>query len=77
MKIVEFLDICSGLLKFLCENGLKANDYKHLDLYKEYSCMRKDKMKLDYILAILSERYSLSQSTIKRIIKRLSKEVNN
>jgi hypothetical protein len=77
MKVVEFLKIGRELLKLMSSFDLKCSDYKYIELYDEYMKMRVENEKVDYILCFLSSKYSLSESTIKRIIKRLSKEFKN
>lgn len=76
MKIVEFLRIGYELLKLMSNFGLKCEDYKYIEMYDEYSRLRSNGEKTDYILAVLSDKYKLSESTIKRVIRRFSKEVN-
>ena len=75
MKAVEFLKIVEGLLKTMSTFGLKRDDYMHINLYEEYAIMRSEGEKVDYILCYLSDKYKISESTIKRVIKRFSKEV--
>lgn len=77
MKAVEFLKIGRELLKLMSSFDLKCDDYKYIEMYEEYVIMRGEKEKVDYILYYLSNKYGLSESTIKRIIKRLSKEVKH
>lgn len=77
MKVVEFLKICREFLKLMSILDLKRDDYKHIELYEEYAIMRGEGEKVDYILYVLSSRYKLSESTIKRIVKRFSKEVKS
>ena len=74
MKLIELLKLCKNLLKFMSENDLKAEDYKYVSMYEKYVDMRNNGDKVDYILLCLSNEYKLSESTIKRIIRRLSKE---
>ena len=76
MKAVEFLKMASEMLKRMSVCDLQRDDYKHIDMYEEYVGMREKGHKVDYILAMLSERYGMSESTVKRIIRRFSREVN-
>ena len=75
MKAVDFLIIGKELLKLMSKFDLRRDDYHHIELYYEYTIMRNKEMKVDYILAYLSDKYNLSESTVKRIVKRFSKEV--
>jgi hypothetical protein len=75
MKVVEYLKIGREFLKLMSSFGLRRDDYLHIELYEEYAMMRGSGEKVDYILCVLSEKYGLSESTVKRIVKRLSMEV--
>lgn len=75
MKVVEYLKIGRELLKLMSNHDLKRDDYLYIELYEEYMMMRGEGEKVDYILRFLSNKYKLSESTIKRIVRRLSKEV--
>lgn len=75
MKTIDFLKIVKELMKVMSTLDLRRDDYRHIELYEEHMRMRGEGEKVDYILATLSSKYKLSESTIKRIIKRLSKEV--
>ncbi len=77
MIVAEFFKLCVNLAKFMSENDLKCSDYKYMPLYEEYVSMRENGNKVDYILYVLSDKYKLSESTIKRIVRRFSKEVKS
>ena len=55
--------------------GIKLNDWKHIEMFEEYLDMRKSREKFRYIMAYLAEKYKISESSVKRIVKRLSEEV--
>ena len=59
----------------MSKHDIKPNDWKHIEMFEEYLDMRRNKDKFRYIMAYLSEKYKISESTVKRIIKRLSEEV--
>ena len=75
MKTVDILQIGEKFLKLMSKLDLKRDDYRHIALYEEYMKMRGEGEKVDYIMVRLSDKYGLSESTIKRVIKRLSQEV--
>lgn len=75
MKVVDYLKIGSEFLKLMSILDLKRDDYQRIDLYEEYMMMRGEGEKVDYILCYLSNKYKISESTVKRIVKRLSKGV--
>lgn len=62
-------------MEMMSKCGIKVEDWKHLKMYEEYLDMRKKCEKFRYIMAYLAEKYKISESTVKRIVKRLSEEV--
>ena len=75
MKVVELVKISKDALKMMSNCGIKTGDWKHLEMFDEYLDMRKNCEKFRYIMAYLAEKYKISESTVKRIVKRLSEEV--
>ena len=63
-------------LKMMSESGIKTEDWQHVKMYEEYLTMRGNCEKFRYIIAHLAEKYHMSESSIKRVVKRLSREVN-
>lgn len=77
MIVAELLQIGAEILKMMSKSDLKTNDYKYIGLYHDYCEMRSMGYKISAIYMLLSERYGVSESTAKRIIKRLSSEVKS
>lgn len=75
MKIVELIKISTETLKMMSNSGIKTGDWQHVKMYEEYLDMRSKCEKFRYIMAFLAEKYRLSESSVKRIVKRLSSEV--
>ena len=75
MKLVELVKISTETLKMMSNFGIKMGDWQHVTMYEEYLVMRLNREKFRYIMAFLAEKYKLSESSVKRIIKRLSHEV--
>ena len=75
MKVVELVKISMEALKMMSNSGIKTEDWRHIEMYEEYEDMRKNCEKFRYIIAYLAEKYKTSESTIKRVVKRLSREV--
>ena len=75
MKVVDLVKISKEAMKMMSNSGIKTEDWQHVEMYDEYQSMRSKRDKFRYILAFLSEKYKLSESTVKRIIRRLSEEV--
>ena len=69
------------LLKFMCEPlerlskaGIKAKDHKYVALYDDYLEAQKTGEKVGYIVAILAERYGVSERTVYDVIKRFGQD---
>ena len=75
MKMVELIKISTESLKMMSKHDIKMNDWKHVEMFEEYLDMRGRCEKFRYIMAYLAEKYRLSESSVKRIVKRLSREV--
>lgn len=75
MKAAKLLKIGAEILKMMSENDLRVKDVQHLDLYVDYQNARKNKVKYNAIVYDLSIRYNISESTVKRIIRRFEREV--
>ncbi len=75
MKAVELLKLGESLLKVMSSFGLRPEDWKYIAMYDEYQSLRGRGMKYAYVMAELSEKYGISESTLKRIVRRFSKGV--
>lgn len=54
MTLFEILNFNRELLERLTRMGFKPDDYKYIDLYKEYEQMRRQGDKVTYCVAVLS-----------------------
>ena len=75
MKGIELMKISKDVLKMVSKSDLKVKDWQHLEMYEEYCLMRTASEKFRYVIAHLAEKYRISESTVKRVIRRFSKEV--
>ena len=75
MKVAELVKISKEAMKMMSHSGIKTDDWQHMEMYEEYLTMRQNRDKFRYIIAFLSEKYNMSESSVKRIVKRLSGEV--
>ena len=75
MKVIDLIKISKSTLKMMSDCGIKTGDWQHVKMYEEYLSMRMNREKFRYIMAHLAEKYSMSESSVKRTIKRLSREV--
>ena len=75
MVVADLLKISCEMLKLLSKYAVKTEDYKHLDLFADYVRMRDLGEKTSYIVAVLSEKYNLSEATIYRLLRKFRKTV--
>lgn len=61
----------------MSECGIKVEDFRYTDMFREYEEMRSNGEKYWYVIKSLADRYNVSESKAIRIIRRLSKEVKN
>ena len=76
MKVIELVKINRKPMELMSKCDIKQSDYQYIELFDEYKRLRDNKEKYWYIIASLAERYQISESSVKRLIKRLSREVN-
>nr|DAN56065.1 MAG TPA: Mor transcription activator family [Caudoviricetes sp.] len=76
MKIIEIVKINRELLKNLHAAGVRMEDEQFVDLYADYTFMRQHGEKVSYIVAVLANRYDISERTIYSLVKRFSSECN-
>ena len=75
MEAYKLLFLVKDLLKSMSEIGIKMDDYKYIDLCQEYNELITKGEKKEYARAILSKEYSVSESTVFRIISRLNSPI--
>ena len=74
MKVTEFLKIASPILSAMERNDIMRNDYRYLQTYEDFLNMRSHKVKYRTAIRILAKENNISDRTLERIFKRLSKE---
>ena len=55
--------------------GLSVDDARHVPMYEEYLSLRRDGVPKERIYQYFRGKYHVSESTVKRVIKRLSRQV--
>lgn len=75
MKAAKIVQIASEILKLMSIYDLKVTDYKYIELYSEYVKACKSNAKRTGTIIELSERYDISESSVKRIIRRFERDV--
>lgn len=54
--------------------GINPSDHKYVELFEDYRNALKRGEKISYIVAVLAERYSVSERNIYGIVKRLGND---
>lgn len=75
MKVINLLKLGEEFMKLMSENDIKMSDHKHIDMYAEYVRMREKGIKYIAVIMELSEKYDISESTLKRIVKRFERDL--
>lgn len=71
MTIYEILSFNKELLRRLCDVGVKADDYRYVDLFRDYTKMIECGHKATYTVAVLAEKYSMSERKVYSVIRHL------
>ena len=74
MKIIEVLKFNRELIKRLKIAGIRLEDEEFVDLYTDYTNLLKRGEKISYIVALLSERYAMSERKVYTLIKRFKSD---
>ena len=74
MKIIEVLKFNRELIKRLKIAGIRLEDEEFVDLYTDYTNLLKRGEKISYIVALLSERYAVSERKVHTLIKRFKSD---
>lgn len=72
MTVFEVLSFHKGLLRQLDDAGIKTEDFRFVDLFEDYKKMKQEGYKKTYIVAVLAERYTVSERTVYGVLRRLS-----
>ena len=75
MLAIDLVRFCRDFLKRLSECEIRLEDYRLVDMYDDYMLMADNGHKKEYIIAVLCEKYHVSESTLRRALKRLGAPV--
>ena len=74
MKVIEILNFNRELLKRLQAAGIRLEDARYIDLYVDYTRLLDQGEKVSYAVAVLSEKYSVSERKVYAIVKRFQSD---
>lgn len=75
MEVVELLKLGREMLKMLSENGIKVDDWKYIALYSDYEEMVTGGGKISYVVAVLAEKYAISEASVWRVLRRFNRTI--
>lgn len=70
MTIFEILSFNRNMLGIMQQAGIKEDDYRFYPLYLDYRSMKCQGEKVTYIVAVLAERYHVSERKVYSLIRR-------
>lgn len=71
MKVIEILKLNRELLKICRDVGIRLDDVLYIELYNDYNKLLAEGEKVSYIVAVLAERYAVSERKVYDLLKRL------
>lgn len=77
MKVIELLNFNRELLKKLQEAGIRLEDARYIDLYMDYMRLLDQGEKVSYVVAVLSEKYSVSERKVYALVKHFQSDCNS
>lgn len=58
-------------MRSMKDAGLRVEDVGYIDLYYDFARMKDQGEKVSYIVAVLADRYGVSERTVYQCVKRL------
>lgn len=74
MKVIEILKLGREMLKTLHESCVRMEDCKYIELYEQYAAIVESGEKSSYAVAVLAEKYGISERKVYYLIRRFSKD---
>lgn len=76
MKVIEILKLNKGLINNFQTIGIRLEDARYIELYDEYRASQSDGNKVSYTVAVLAERYCISERKVYNLLKRFNSDCN-
>lgn len=74
MKVFELINFNRELLEKLQDAGIRLDDVRYIKLYSDYMDMYQSGDKVSYIVAVLSEKYAVSERKVYDLLKRFQSD---
>lgn len=75
MTVYEIVKASESLMKVMEANKIAPHYARHIEIYEQYMRMKKEGHKMLYAMQWICETYNTTESTIKRIVQRFSKQI--
>ena len=74
MRAIDILQTAEGICRTLARNGIDPRDVEHIRLYQDWVRMKKEGHKYQYIVYYLTTQYEMSESSVRRVVRRMERE---
>lgn len=74
MKVFELVNFNLEQMKKMEASGIRLSDAHYAGLFSEYQDMRNKGDKVSYIVAVLAEKYSVSERKVYALIKHFNSD---
>lgn len=75
LSVYALLKLNLNQFEIMSKFGLSVDDVRHVPMYEEYVSLRRDGVPKERIYQHFRTKYHVSESTAKRVIRRLSQRV--
>ena len=72
MSVFDILNLYQTPFRWMLKSGIHIEDVNYIDLYKDYSRMIAHGDKVTYVVAVLADKYQVSERKVYTLLKRLS-----
>lgn len=75
MKAIDILTMAEGICRTLDKNGIKTSDVWYIEMYRDWTRLKGEGHKFNWIIYWLANEYDTSESSVWRILRRLDKDI--
>ena len=77
MKVFEIIELSREILKALSKHDIRTTDVEYVEMYRKYMEMKRQGIKVTYIVSVLAEECGCSESSIYRMLRRFGETVSD
>lgn len=74
MKVVEILKLGKNILETLQKACIRIEDVRYIGIYDDYQAIMRNGFKKSYAVAVLSEKYGISERKVYYLLKQLDSD---